>query len=92
MHFTVLSDWVNGKSSKGWPKVVNLRSDPFERAMDESFMYTRWYGDKLWLFVPIQQRVGAFVASFKEFPARQASASFNVDQVIQMLGRANAGR
>lgn len=92
VHFTVLSDWVNGTTAKGWPKVVNLRSDPFERAMDESFTYTRWYTDKLWLFVPIQQRVGAFVASFKEFPARQASASLNVDQVIQMLGRANAGR
>ncbi len=92
VHFTLLSDWVNGTTAKGWPKVVNLRSDPFERAMNESFTYTRWYTDKLWLFVPIQQRVGAFVASFKEFPARQASASLNVDQVIQMLGRANAGR
>ncbi|MBK7685726.1 MAG: arylsulfatase [Rhodocyclaceae bacterium] len=90
IHFTIMEDWVNGKSSKGWPKVVNLKSDPFERAIDESPMYFRWYGDKLWLFVPIQQRVGAFVASFKEFPMRQPSASFSLDSITQMLSRAAA--
>ena len=92
IHFTIMEDWVNGKSSKGWPKVVNLKSDPFERAMEESPMYFRWYGDKLWLFVPIQQRVGAFIASFKEFPMRQSSASFNLDPIMQMLSRGAAAK
>jgi arylsulfatase len=92
IHFTIMEDWVNGKSSKGWPKVVNLKSDPFERAMEESPMYFRWYGDKLWLFVPIQQRVGAFIASFKEFPMRQPSASFNLDPIMQMLSRGAAAK
>ncbi|MBK9520733.1 MAG: arylsulfatase [Rhodocyclaceae bacterium] len=92
VHFTIMEDWVGGKSYKGWPKVVNLKSDPFERAMDESPMYFRWFGDKLWLFVPIQQRVGAFVASFKEFPMRQPSASFNIDTVMQSVSRAGAGK
>jgi arylsulfatase len=89
VHFTTMESWIDGKTSKGWPKVVNLRSDPFERAIDESFMYTRWYADKLWLFVPIQERVGAFVASFREFPVRQPSASFNLDAIMQALSRAS---
>jgi arylsulfatase len=50
-------------------------------------MYTRWYADKLWLFVPIQERVAEFVASFREFPVRQPSASFNLDPIMQSLSR-----
>ena len=92
LHFTIMEDWIGGKTSKGWPKVVNLKSDPFERAVDESFMYTRWYADKFWLFVPVQQQVGTFVASFKDYPARQTSASFNLDPIMQVLSRgASAG-
>ena len=37
--------------------------------------------------VPIQQRVGAFVATFKDFPPRQRAASFNLDQVMEQIGR-----
>jgi hypothetical protein len=51
-------------------------------------MYFRWFADKLWLLVPIQQRVGAFVASFKEFPPRQHPATFNIDQAFEQIGRA----
>jgi hypothetical protein len=37
----------------GWPTIVNLRADPFEKAPHESGMDSRWYADNLWLFVPI---------------------------------------
>ena len=87
--FALMEDWISGKVVKPTaPKVVNLRQDPFERAQDESLMYFRWYADKLWLFVPVQQKVGAFVASFREFPPRQTPASFNIDGVFQQIGRA----
>ena len=88
VHFTLQEDWISGKITKPVaPKVVNLRQDPFERAMFDSDMYIRWMVDKLWLYVPIQQRVGAFVASFKDFPPRQRAASFNLDQVMEQIGR-----
>ena len=88
VHFTLQEDWISGKITKPVaPKVVNLRQDPFERAMFDSDMYIRWMVDKLWLYVPIQQRVGAFVASFREFPPRQRAASFNLDQVMEQIGR-----
>ena len=67
------------------PMVVNLRQDPFERFHDESSMYFRWYADKLWTFVPAQQIVGEFIATFKEFPPSQRSGSFSMDQVLQTL-------
>jgi arylsulfatase A-like enzyme len=67
------------------PIVTNLRLDPFERFRDESAMYFRWVGDKLWTFVPAQQIVGEFLATFKEFPPSQKSGSFSVDQVLKQL-------
>jgi arylsulfatase len=48
-------------------------------------MYTRWYGDKLWVMVPAQAIVGQFLITFKEFPQRQKSASFNVQQVLDQM-------
>jgi hypothetical protein len=36
------------------PYIVNLRQDPYERAILESLTYFRWYADKFWAFVPAQ--------------------------------------
>ena len=71
--------------SPNTPIVTNLRQDPFERFRDESAMYFRWFADKFWTFVPAQQVVGAFLATFKEFPPSQKSGSFSVDQVLRQL-------
>jgi len=48
-------------------------------------MYFRWFGDKLWTFVPAQVIVGQFIQTFKEFPPNQKSGSFSVDQVLEKL-------
>jgi hypothetical protein len=53
----------------------------------------RWMGDKCWAFVPMQALVGAFLRTFAEFPQRQRSASFNIDQVMRQLEQgAGAGK
>ncbi len=41
----------------GWPVIVNLRADPYEKAPHESGLYLRWYADNIWLFVPVQQKL-----------------------------------
>jgi arylsulfatase len=48
-------------------------------------MAMRWMGDKFWAFVPMQAVVGYFLETFKEFPQRQESASFSIEQVLQRL-------
>jgi hypothetical protein len=48
-------------------------------------MFERWYGDKLWVMDPAQTIVGQFLMTFKEFPQRQKSASFNVQQVLDQM-------
>jgi arylsulfatase len=67
------------------PKLFNLRTDPFERADITSNTYFDWMIDHIYLFVPAQQMVGQFLATFKEFPPRQKAASFTVDQVLAQL-------
>jgi len=89
VHFSICDNWYSGGPAKpqNFPKVVNLRMDPLEDHVffEESPMYMRWVGDKFWAFVPMQAVVGAFLKTFEEFPQRQKSGSFNIDQVLRRI-------
>jgi len=76
--------WADVAKPRTVPLVVNLRQDPFEVTPD-SKMYDRWYGDKLWAMVPAQAILGQFLMSFKEFPQRQKSTSFNIERVLDQM-------
>jgi len=67
------------------PKIFNLRRDPFERADHESGSYDRWFADRFFLMVPTQAVFADFLLTFREFPPRQATANFNLDQVIKQF-------
>jgi arylsulfatase len=58
----------------GWPTIMNLRADPYEKAPYESGMYIRWYGDNIWLFVPVQQKLKDFLVTVPEFPFQEGSS------------------
>jgi len=80
------NDWkVNFASMEGniatgtrkvtaWPLIFNLRADPYEKAPFESGMYIRWYADNIWLFVPVQNKLKAFLATIPEFPFQQGAS------------------
>ena len=67
------------------PKIFNLRSDPFEKGDYVSMDYAHWRIDRTFLLVPAQEHVGAFLATFKEFPPSQKVGSFSLDQVLEKL-------
>jgi arylsulfatase A-like enzyme len=67
------------------PLMINLRTDPYERAPITSNTYWDWSLDHAYLLVPAQQFVGQFLATFKEYPPRQKPGSFTVDQVLESL-------
>jgi arylsulfatase len=71
--------------------IFNLRSDPFEKGDHVGFGYTKWRADRTFLLVPAQQYVGAFLATFKEFPPSQKVGSFSLDQVLETLQNASPG-
>jgi len=58
-----------------WPKVINLRADPYEKAWDESGMYLRWYAENtMWTFVPVQQYIKKFFETFNDYPYQTGSS------------------
>ncbi|WPB74960.1 arylsulfatase [Archangium violaceum] len=70
--------WFSGKRfSPAWPYIINLRSDPFEYAT-HSGLYTSWYGERMFLFVPGQMLVRRFAESLIEYPPSQASGSLSI--------------
>ena len=57
---------------------------PFEQSLDASG-YGRFLADQLWLFIPMQQVVGQFLGTFREYPPRQPTASFTIDKALQRM-------
>ncbi len=93
VHFSIGDRWFGGTTAfpQNFPRVTNLRMDPYEEVianMDHMPMYFRWAGDKLWIYQPMLVFVGKFLQSFREFPPRQESASFNIGQVLDRLNSA----
>ena len=67
------------------PKLVSVRSDPFERAHHEGMGYQRWRMERAFVLVPAQAFVSNWLSSFKEFPPRQKPGSFSLSQVMDKL-------
>ena len=73
------------------PRLIDLRSDPFERAGEESIYYKDWIFRHAFVFVPAQAGVAKFLETFKEFPPRQRPASFTIDQVLEKMMKGPGG-
>jgi arylsulfatase len=71
--------------------VTNLRQDPWERYQDQSMMYARWWGDKLWTLIPSSAIVGQFLMTFKEYPPSQASGTFGIEKALKMIEAGSSG-
>jgi arylsulfatase A-like enzyme len=67
------------------PNIYNLRTDPYEMADVTSNTYYDWLLDHAFLLIPAQTYVTKFIMSFKDFPPRQSSEAFNLDQVLKKL-------
>ena len=70
------------------PKLMNLRSDPFERAEYDSENYGDWRLRRAFLLVPAQDLVGQHLKTYAEFQPRQKPGSFNLDEVMKKLTEA----
>ena len=85
IHFAYMMEgWSGPREPLNFPRIINLRSDPYETSID-SGLYSRFFADQLWLFVPVQQQVGNWLMTFREFPPRQPTASFGIDKLMQQM-------
>jgi len=86
-----MSCWQEPFVKLHFPKLFNVRSDPFERADVEATMFhDKWVADSLFLFVPAQVIVKQFMQTMVEFPPRQKAASFTVSDVMEKLEQNSA--
>jgi hypothetical protein len=65
-------EWFTGSLRRATvPQPVNLRNDPFEQHM-QSPNYPRYAIDKLWTALPAGAVIAQHMATYKDFPPRQA--------------------
>jgi len=76
VHFAILEGNITDamRFETAWPKVINLKADPYEHAWEESAMYLRWMADNMWLFVPIQVEIQKFLATMGDYPFQEGMA------------------
>jgi arylsulfatase len=87
-----LAIWINPFTALRVPKIYNLRTDPYERADITSNTYYDWMIDHIFLLVPAQDYVAQFLATFKEYPQRQKSDTFNLDAVLRKMGEGGGAK
>ncbi|RWM81830.1 MAG: arylsulfatase [Mesorhizobium sp.] len=89
---TVEGNLFNGhEASTNAPLVTNLRQDPWERYQSQSMMYGKWWGEKMWTFLPATTIVGQFLESFKEYPPSSPPSNFGVDKALAALEQGSRG-
>jgi arylsulfatase len=77
IHFATIDGNIATGTRKvsGWPLIINLRADPYEKMHAEAQMgYMRWYADNLWTFVPAQGYIKDFLATIPDYPFQEGSS------------------
>jgi len=77
IHFaTIRGNIATGvREVTGWPLLINLRADPYEKAPHEAEMgYLRWFADNMWTFVPAQVYIKAFLDTIPDYPFQAGSS------------------
>ncbi|WP_458765648.1 arylsulfatase [Cupriavidus basilensis] len=73
--------WANPFTCLRFPKVFNLRMDPYERADVVSDQYYDWVTKNAYLTAIATMKATVFLETFVTYPPSQKPASFSVDQV-----------
>jgi arylsulfatase A-like enzyme len=83
--------WKKPYTPLGWPSLVDLRADPFERAMHESIGYGLWATRRMYVLSAAALVTTDFLQTFLDYPPRQEPGSFSVDNIIANLEAARSG-
>ena len=84
--------WKQPYIPQAWPSLVDLRADPFERAMHESIGYAGWATSRMYRISAAAVITQNFLSTSLDFPPRQEPGSFSVDAIIKKREAARAGR
>jgi arylsulfatase len=83
-----LNAWQEPFIALRCPKLVNLRTDPFEWAdVSADMFYPKWRADRIFVLAPAGALVGQYMQTLMEFPPRQSPESWSVGDVMEKLRR-----
>jgi arylsulfatase A-like enzyme len=83
-----LAVWENPMIPLRFPKLIDIKGDPFERAQTDAGEYDRWRVEHAFMLVPAQAYVAKHLQTYAAFPPRQAPGSFSLDHVLKKLQQA----
>jgi arylsulfatase len=83
--------WAEPFTPLRLPKLVNLRTDPFERADVTSNAYYDWLIHHAYIIFAAQAVAGEFAKTFKDFPPAQHPGSFTIDDALAKMTDASSG-
>jgi arylsulfatase len=86
-----LDVWQDPLITLRFPKLIDLRADPFEVAQHDAGDYDKWRVERAFVLVPAQAFVAQHLATYQEFPPRQKPGSFSLNEVLAKLQEAGAG-
>jgi arylsulfatase A-like enzyme len=87
-----LDVWQDPLITLRFPKLIDLRADPFERAQFDAGDYARWRVEHAFALVPAQAYVAKHLQTYVEYPPRQRPGSFALDQALAKLQDAGGGQ
>lgn len=87
-----LAVWENPLIPLRFPKLFDLRADPFERAQTDAGDYARWRVERAFALVPAQAYVAQHIKTYVDYPPRQRPGTFSLDHALAQLHNAGAGR
>ncbi len=77
--------WQDPFTPLRFPKLVNLRTDPFEEADVSSMFYWKWRADRVFVFAPAGALIAQYIQSMMEFAPRQRPEGWTVGNVMEKL-------
>ena len=84
--------WQDPLVTLRFPKLFDLRADPFESAERDAGDYDNWRVEHAFALVPAQAYVGQHLRPRPEFPPRQKPGSFSLDEVLAKLQEGSGGK
>lgn len=84
-HSKGMDVWFDPLDELRSPRLVDLRGDPFERALEESENYNTWLLERVFLFYPARGIIQDFMKTFVRFPPRQSQE--RIDRIRSVIER-----
>ena len=84
-----LQVWSEPYTQLRFPKIFNLKTDPFEIADKTSNTYWDWVLEHAFLVAPIQELVKKLLNTFDKFPRRKNGTTWAISELLKQLDKNN---